>query len=585
VKGASTNSAEARFLIVVISDLHLNDEGNRTISPRAFEIFRDRVISAAMKIKWGSRNSKGAIAATDRFVDIILNGDILDYIRSELWQQSEERPWDLPDKYPSILSRINDGILQKNKKSLGILKSLVTRTGLPKDFPDDVGFRIHYLVGNHDWFLVLPPSKEINAIRKKVASAIGLHPGTNPVDGPFPHDPLTDACDDLKESMRRHRVFVRHGDIHDRMNFPGTRGQASIGDAIVIEILGAIAPKTDAKLAGNVREDTRRLTNSYLREIDNLRPYSTLPRWLESLIATLEGSPEFRDEAPQVTRAINDTFKELAKNFRNVGFVKSYTGLQERLKAKLPTYVSDWLGIRLPALQEAVMAFAMGQGSKTIKYATAAYEEQWLRQGIVDTIVYGHTHTPAVVPLDMVHMPLDGEDDAREWTYVNSGTWRPVQQRCLVQERQNEFSFSHTMTHVMFYTPRERKDHTIDFWTGSLSDIHFPVRADRDMLMLDGRLISQDTKTPDGLPGKPTDYRVVLYDVDLARHDLLGSVIPGPDWRFTFGFFQSQFHELGEGSTPEPRIEVYRDGELIASVLADWPRYAGNRADVGDISL
>lgn len=573
-------------MLVVISDLHLNDEGNRTIAPRAFEIFRERVIENARKIDWGDPGSPGAIPADERFVDIVLNGDILDYIRSERWQDNpQKRPWESLETYGKVLSEINDGILDKNKESLAILKSLSSGTGLPADFPANVRFRIHYLAGNHDWFLVLPKSTAANALRKKVIKAIGLHPETNTIQAPFPHDPLTAGCADLLRSLRRHRVFVRHGDVHDPMNYPGKRDRASIGDAIVIEILGAIAPATRKKIQGHVKKETLELTISYLRELDNLRPYSALPRWLESLLATIEETPTLREDAPLVTRAINDTFKELATNFRTLDFVRAYPGVWERAKAKLPTYVSAWLGIRLPALQESVMHFALSRGTNPEKYAKAAYGEQWLRQGIADTVVYGHTHNPEVVPLDMVRLPLDSGDDAREWTYVNSGTWRPVQQCCHMQDSQNEFSFSHTMTHVTFYTKRERPDHTIDFWTGSLSDTHFPVHADRDLLLLHGRLVERATGTSTGLPGEPKDYRIELYDRDLTRDDHLGTVIPDPDWAFAFGFFQNEFRETGEGAFPEPRLDVYREGVQVASVKVDWPPYAGRSANLGDIGI
>lgn len=578
-------------MIVVISDLHLNDDANRTISESAFEIFRDRVITAALKVfakdkERGKGKKKEPIPRDERFLDIILNGDILDYIRSEKWRDGDPRPWDKPSDFEPIIADINDAILERNAGSLAILKSLSSGDCLPEELRGRVRIRVHYLVGNHDWFLVLPPTKAINEIRAKVADAIGLHPNTNRADAPFPHDPLTSGCDDLLESMRRHRVFVRHGDVHDRMNFPGERGKASIGDAIVIEILSAIATETVKKLDSvGVQPETRELTRRYLREIDNLRPYAALPLWLESLLVTLEQTPAHSQEAPRVSQAINDTFRERAAYFRTIPFVRNYRGASERRSAQFPTYASEWLGIRLPALQEWMMNLVMGWGRDPSKYRDGAYSEQWLRQGLADTVVYGHTHAPEVVPLDMVRMPLDQGNDVLEWTYVNSGTWRPVQQRCVIQKGQNEFSFSHTMTHVSFFTKRERSDHAIDFWTGILSDVHFPVHAARDLYMLSGRLGGQKGKKFAPPPGNPAEYRLDLYDSDLVRDDKLGSVIPNSDWTYRFGFLWNEFHEIGEGDVPEPRLDIFRKGLQVKSVKYEWPAYAGLHAKLPDIEI
>jgi len=56
--------------------------------------------------------------------------------------------------------------------------------------------RIHYMVGNHDWFYHLP-GEAYDALRQKLVEQIGL---ANRSDRPFPHD-ITES-DELLQTMR-----------------------------------------------------------------------------------------------------------------------------------------------------------------------------------------------------------------------------------------------------------------------------------------------------------------------------------------------------------------------------------------------
>ena len=72
-------------------------------------------------------------------------------------------------------------------------------------------------LGNHDW-LLHAPGKEFDAIRATVAARLGLN---NRADVPFPHDP--NESGEILDVMRKHKVFARHGDIFDPLNFEGDR--------------------------------------------------------------------------------------------------------------------------------------------------------------------------------------------------------------------------------------------------------------------------------------------------------------------------------------------------------------------------
>ena len=229
-------------MLVVISDLHLTDgTSGATIRAGAFKVFKQRINDMAWDASW---RADGKYKPVKR-IDVILLGDILDVIRSSTWlyeknRRVDVRPWDSPKNraFQTKVSQITDGILgeEHNVESFKVLKSLTqpgnvtlppaTRAGKPRQkisfdpaSPDRVSVevKIHYMVGNHDWFYHLP-GPAYNRIRKKVVDALGLaHPG-NQI---FPHEIAESP--ELREICRQHQAFVRHGDIYDGFNFEGDR--------------------------------------------------------------------------------------------------------------------------------------------------------------------------------------------------------------------------------------------------------------------------------------------------------------------------------------------------------------------------
>ena len=101
------------------------------------------------------------------------------------------------------------------------------RAARPASNTDDqpVMVRIHYMVGDHDWFYHLP-GEGYAAVRQKLVEQMGL---ANRADRPFPHD-ITES-DELLQTMRRHKVTARHGDAYDPLSFEGDRDLSCLGDA------------------------------------------------------------------------------------------------------------------------------------------------------------------------------------------------------------------------------------------------------------------------------------------------------------------------------------------------------------------
>ncbi len=69
-------------MLVIISDLHLSDSAfSGTIPATAFRVFRERLRDMAYDASWRRDGSYRPIEE----LDLVLLGDVLDFIRSELW--------------------------------------------------------------------------------------------------------------------------------------------------------------------------------------------------------------------------------------------------------------------------------------------------------------------------------------------------------------------------------------------------------------------------------------------------------------------------------------------------------------------
>ena len=250
-------------MLVIISDLHLTDgTSGQTIKKNAFRIFtkrvRDMAWDASFRRNKPDENTDKPDENTDKpekntyqpveRVDILLLGDILDVIRSTSWLQkgSKARPWSDPSNRAFIkkVQDISDAILEHNEPSLDYLKDLSRHNGLTLPPSNDTGqqpnydedplsveVKIHYMVGNHDWFYHLPGAS-YDPLRKNVVEAIGL---ANDYKVGFPHDP--EESPELAKVLCEHKVSARHGDIYDAFNFAEDRDESSLGDCIVVELL------------------------------------------------------------------------------------------------------------------------------------------------------------------------------------------------------------------------------------------------------------------------------------------------------------------------------------------------------------
>jgi UDP-2,3-diacylglucosamine pyrophosphatase LpxH len=449
-------------MLVIISDLHLTDgTSGETIRNGAFRAFRDRLRDLAFDASWRSDTEYRPLEG----IDLVLLGDILDVIRSTRWLDApaDVRPWGRQDdpRFADIITQITKEIIANNKDSLSILKSLhhPKVISVPPATPEgkaalvsrdpnarervSVPVRIHYLVGNHDWFYHLRGAA-FDEIRKLIAEAIGL---VTPASNPFPHDPTESSL--LQQIYRDHSVFARHGDIFDPSNFEHNRDASSIGDAIVIELLDRFGVEVRKRVGEQLSDDCE----SGLKEMDNVRPLSIIPIWVDGLISET-CSPDLAHEIKQI-------WNEMVHQFLALDFVRSrpfastvFLKLGLELSSEFP----------LAGLSD-VAAWASSKfGGHAVSFYPYALHEAGFTQGWAKFIVYGHTHHYEIVPLQSVQQKGKSVDQI----YINSGTWRPVHELARLHPGQKHFVGYHVMTYLAFFKNNERKGRAFESWSGAL---------------------------------------------------------------------------------------------------------------------
>jgi len=297
------------------------------------------------------------------------------------------------------------------------------------------------MIGNHDWMYHLP-GKPYEEIRELICKKLGL---ANP-PGPFPHDPKESAA--ITQLYRDHRVFARHGDIYDDMNFDRTRDASSLGDAVVIELLNRFPELVNLRLGSSLSDDCKQ----GLKELDNVRPLQIIPVWLDGLLKNTC--------TPDQAKQIKEIWNTQAKQFLNTPFVKEQHG---HFLFKLGVRFSQ--DFSLSTLSRVILRFKKRmQGHQS--FAPYALTETAFRDGSADFLIYGHTHWYEVVPL----RAAPSNQGLLKQTYINSGTWRAVHELGSFNPRQEQFVGYHVMTYLAFFREDERGGRSFECWSGALEE-------------------------------------------------------------------------------------------------------------------
>lgn len=464
-------------MLVFLSDLHFVDgtAGEHNLPLEAFALLFEELADKAKKPQ-----------AKIQEIKIVLLGDIIDLLRSEYWLTvpPAERPWgrrglaDLPEPQPDspteghclaiLLGDPNWNLLTPGPLAPATLAQASKPANLPRDtilwknwetfyhlrnlrsqYDLKQPVEIIYIPGNHDRLVNLYP---------RVREAVSRILGVTVSDGWFPYqfqDPL-------------YGVFARHGHQFDLWNYGGgtdltRRGQLQlpIGDVFTTEFAVKIPwlfrqryGQTYPGMAAN------------LRDIDNVRPLSAVLEWIYYRLKVSGGAK----------KALDEVFDQVIKDLLEIEFVQQWRSPVTRWDEVLRILSSNWLRWLPKSMLEVIQSedlLGLFLGATDLvsrpeedPLARAAYYEHiWSADPRYNFILYGHTHTPLQLPLDVV-------GGTREVTYLNTGTWRPRISRTVTWDKAHDFIEYKHMTYVMFYGPdedrRNKKPGTVSFetWTG-----------------------------------------------------------------------------------------------------------------------
>jgi hypothetical protein len=457
-------------LLIIISDLHLVDGTcGVPISSAAFNLFADRIKELAINASWRRDQTYRPVDS----IDILLLGDILDPLHSTQWfnespgQPGYVRPWSEPQSlaFATKLRQITRAILQYNEASIKILRGLSEGRLIRLNPADRQGriaqntrerilipIRIHYMVGNHDWYYHLPGTLYDN-IRKEIVSQMGLFNAVTP----FPHDASESIT--LQKLFETYRVCARHGDIYDSLNYDPVLGRngSSLGDAFSIEMVSRIPWEINRRLGKEFSPDF--IQN--LRNIVNVRPTLITPLWVNGLLK--------QNNVPQIEQ---DKFKqiwnELVKEFLDLEFVHSLDRHFEfdtvdalNLILKFSSTVSirtiddivKWIHER----------FISGQPT----FSHNALKESAFLNRTAQYIVYGHTHHPEVIPLDS--NPIIKQKPFNQMC-LNTGTWHTYYDLAVHNPGEEKFIPYQVLSYLSFYKDDQRGGRRFEAWSGSLSE-------------------------------------------------------------------------------------------------------------------
>lgn len=453
-------------MLVIISDLHLGDGTTASsISPAAFDLFSHRLRETAY---FASFRQDGTYRPIET-IDLLLLGDIIDPLHSTLWlhtapgDENYSRPWtDVNNPaFATVLANSTKAILDVNRESVDKLRRCATGevVQLPpasaQHKPDwqskeriSIPVRIHYMVGNHDWYYHLPGSR-FDEIRKTLIEALGLYNDPRP----FPYQIEEDA--ELREILRPYRVYPRHGDYYDKFNFSREKGRdhASLGDIFTMDVCNRY-PIEVQRLYGNQLPSG---VIDSLRRITNVRPALATPLWISGQINRHVESAALERQLKKLWDDLCDEFLQLdvvreqdrAFRFDLVDALELLIKISKRTSFSTINDIVIWVRDRL---QE-----------DDLSLVEHALREPAFLDNSARFVVYGHTHHHEIIPLD-----VDGEPPHEQnQFYLNSGTWRSYYDLAVKDPGEQKFVRYESLTYLTFYKDGERSGRDFETWSGA----------------------------------------------------------------------------------------------------------------------
>ena len=453
-------------MLVISSDIHLGDGTTaNSISPTAFDLFSKRLRETAY---YASFRRDGTYRPIET-LDLLLMGDILDPLHSTLWLDTAlgavnyTRPWtDINSStFATTLSETTRSIIDVNKESLDMLRHcangeiVLLPPANTRGEPDEdskvripIKVRIHYMVGNHDWYYHLPGSA-FDEIRKTIIESMGL---SNDIS-PFPYD--LDEHPALGEILQSYQVFVRHGDCYDKFNFNREKGRnhSTLGDVFTMDVCNRypveVQKRYGSELPSGVIDSLRRITN--------VRPALATPLWISGQIKRHAISAALETELKKVWDDLCDEFLQLdvvreedkAFKFDIVDALQLVLKISKRTSFETLNEIVAWVHSKLR--------------ENDLSLAENALQEPAFLNNSARFIIYGHTHHHEIIPLD-----VDGEPpNEQNQLYINSGTWRSYYDLAVKDPKLQKFVRYQTLTYLTFYKDNERGGRLFETWSGA----------------------------------------------------------------------------------------------------------------------
>jgi len=453
-------------MLITISDLHLGDGTTADANPASvFYLFASRLREMAY---FASFRKDGTYRPVEQ-IDVVLLGDVLDPIHSTLWLDTQPtafnyvRPWtDLNSPFfTNKLAEVTQNIIDKNKEGLEVLRrcaageEVVLPPANQRGKPDILAkervrpnIRLHYTVGNHDWYYHLKGPK-FDAIRKTIIDSMGL---SNSPDL-FPYDIQESPM--LADVLQRHKVFARHGDYYDKFNFnlEAGRDSATVGDAFAMEMLNRFPVEVKNQFGNELPEA---LIES-LQHITNVRPALASSLWISGQIKSHAQNAAREVELKKIWNRLCDEFLALpyvreqdkAFQFDSVDAMELILKFSKRASFKTMNDIVIWVQEKLSEKERSFTEHALNEPAfinDTAKY-----------------VVYGHTHHFEVVTLDTMGKPPYEERQV----YVNTGTWRSYFDLAVKDPDDQKFVPYQSMYYTAFYNNGEREGRQFEVWSGT----------------------------------------------------------------------------------------------------------------------
>ncbi|HSL31192.1 MAG TPA: hypothetical protein VK900_18465 [Anaerolineales bacterium] len=453
-------------MLVIISDIHLGDGTTAsTISHSAFELFANRLNQTALAASIRRDGSYRPIES----LDLLLLGDVLDPVHSTLWLKTARgamdytRPWTdvRSPTFAETLAATTEAIIKENEAALETLRrcargEVVLLPPATASFKPDhdsreripVPVRIHYMIGNHDWYYHLK-GEAFDAIRRTIVDKMGLCNNA----GPFPYEMEEDPA--LQAMLESYRVFARHGDYYDKFNFNREQGRdhATLGDIFTMDVCNRYPVEVEKRygdrLPVGIIESLRRITN--------VRPALATPLWISGQIRRHARDTKLEAELKNVWDELCEEFLELdvvreqdrAFRFDIVDAMQVILKISKRASFQTLDDIAIWVHERLRDHEHSL--------------AENALKEQAFLDNRARFVVYGHTHQHEIVPLDSDGEPPMEEDQF----YINSGTWRSYYDLAVKDPREQKFARYQTFTYLTFYKDDERSGRRFEAWSGA----------------------------------------------------------------------------------------------------------------------